>query len=236
MRTRTTQALRRCHDVIWALTAGTSCAMGLLVAVGTSGSAAVASLLVTPLILAAMVVVAARLTELEWRVRPILVGAVVCGLVLVVMMGLTRALGPVSYVVVSMLLLASPLTRDAVRRVLGGRAGRPASVITGVPMPQASSQPPRPLPDDPAFSVPDEMTVVDLCQVWRSSYVALERATSPESRLRVVKIRAIYLDELERRAGPAMHAWLRSGPRAAGDPTRWLTPKASNDPLRALLR
>ena len=42
---------------------------------------------------------------------------------------------------------------------------------------------------------------------------------SIESRLRVVMMRAIYLDEQERRAGPATQAWPRSGARAAGDPS-----------------
>jgi hypothetical protein len=71
------------------------------------------------------------------------------------------------------------------------------------------------------------MTVTDLCLAWRSSYVALEPATSPESRLRVVMMRAIYLDEQERRAGPAIQAWPRSGARSAGDPSRWVTPRQS---------
>lgn len=72
------------------------------------------------------------------------------------------------------------------------------------------------------LEVPDLMTDFDLCQAWRSSYVALQRATSVESRLRVVTIRALYLDELERRAAPAVRTWLASGARAASDPSRYL--------------
>ena len=45
---------------------------------------------------------------------------------------------------------------------------------------------------------------------------------SVESRLRVVAIRAIYLDELERRAGAGFQAWIGSGARAAGDPSRYV--------------
>ena len=80
------------------------------------------------------------------------------------------------------------------------------------------------------------MSAADLCQAWRSSYVALERATSPESRLRGVRMRAIYLVEMERRAGLALQDWLRSGARAAGDPSRWVTRRESTDLSRRPLR
>ena len=76
--------------------------------------------------------------------------------------------------------------------------------------------------DGPPLDVPDLMTDEDLCCAWRSSFVALQRAASVESRLRVVTVRALYLDELERRAGPAVQAWLESGARAASDPSRFL--------------
>jgi hypothetical protein len=76
---------------------------------------------------------------------------------------------------------------------------------------------------DEAFVVPDVMSDEDLCQAWRSSHVALGRATTVSSLLRVVEMRALYLDELERRGGPpALQAWLRSGAHAAADPTRSL--------------
>jgi hypothetical protein len=76
---------------------------------------------------------------------------------------------------------------------------------------------------DETFVVPDVMSDEDPCQAWRSSYVALSRTTSVSSQLRVVHMRVLYLDELERRAGPAaLQAWFRSGARAAGDPARLL--------------
>ena len=228
MRTRTTQALRRCFEVAWVLTAGAGCALGLLVSLDTSGALVVVSLFVATALLAVIVVVTAWLSDLECRVRPILVGASACGLVVVVAMGLGRALGPMSFVIVLVVLLTSPYTFDAVRRARRRGSGRPAPLGAG---PTSTCQTPLPLPDDPGFSIPDQMTVADLCQAWRSSYVALERAM-PDSRLRVVEIRAIYLDELERRAGPAMQAWLRSRPRAAGDPSRWVTGSESTAPMR----
>jgi hypothetical protein len=75
-----------------------------------------------------------------------------------------------------------------------------------------------PLLDDVALAIPDTLQDDDLCLAWCSSYVALERATTWESRLRVVRLRAMYLDEMERRDAVALDAWLGSGARAASRP------------------
>lgn len=61
-----------------------------------------------------------------------------------------------------------------------------------------------------------------LCVAWRASFSALQRARSPMQRLRIVDERRAYLDEIERRSAHGMAAWLASGPRAAGDPTRFV--------------
>jgi hypothetical protein len=61
-----------------------------------------------------------------------------------------------------------------------------------------------------------------LCVAWRASFSALQRASSPTQRLRIVDERRAYLDEIERRTARGMAAWLASGPRAAGDPSRFV--------------
>jgi hypothetical protein len=66
--------------------------------------------------------------------------------------------------------------------------------------------------------VPDVLEDADLCLAWCSSYVALQRAKTAESRLRLVTMRALYLDELERRNPSALAAWLSNGARAAAPP------------------
>lgn len=73
-------------------------------------------------------------------------------------------------------------------------------------------------------AVPDAAELSDdaLCLVWRASFSALQNATSPAQRLRVVEERRVYLDELERRNARGMSAWLASGARAAGDPSRFV--------------
>jgi hypothetical protein len=69
---------------------------------------------------------------------------------------------------------------------------------------------------------PKSLSDNDLCLAWRTSYSALQRATSPSQRLRIVEDRRAYLDELERRNAHGMAAWLASGARAAGDPSRFV--------------
>jgi hypothetical protein len=69
---------------------------------------------------------------------------------------------------------------------------------------------------------PDALSDEALCVAWRASFSALQRASSPAQRLRIVDERRAYLDEIERRSARGMAAWLASGPRAAGDPTRFV--------------
>lgn len=61
-----------------------------------------------------------------------------------------------------------------------------------------------------------------LVLAWRASFSALQRATSPAERARIVETRRAYLDELERRNPPGVAAWLASGARAAGNPRRFV--------------
>ena len=68
------------------------------------------------------------------------------------------------------------------------------------------------------LEVPDMLEDADLCLAWCSSYVALQRAETAESRMRLVLVRALYLDELERRNPAALAEWLSSGARAAAPP------------------
>lgn len=77
-------------------------------------------------------------------------------------------------------------------------------------------------PVEAVLAVTDGLTDSDLCMAWRSSYVALDRATDPSAKLRAVEIREVLLEELGRRDAPGLDAWFRSGARAAGGPDRYL--------------
>jgi hypothetical protein len=72
---------------------------------------------------------------------------------------------------------------------------------------------------------PDPISRMDdhaLCLAWRRSFVALQRSRSLSTRMSIVELRQLYLDELERRNPAGLSAWLESGARAAGDPSRYI--------------
>ena len=69
---------------------------------------------------------------------------------------------------------------------------------------------------------PEALSDEALCLAWRASFSALQRAASPTQQLRIVDERRGYLDEIERRSAHGLAAWLASGPRAAGDLTRFV--------------
>ncbi len=77
-------------------------------------------------------------------------------------------------------------------------------------------------PAVPAMLAPGLLTDAELCRAWRASFTALQRASSPSERLSIIKARRVYLDELERRSPHGLTAWLASGARAAGDPSRFI--------------
>jgi hypothetical protein len=123
--------------------------------------------------------------------------------VTVVILGLAQLIGVASIAVMAVFVVSAPGARAAVAALLAKRRRpQPASRVES-PGDQVALAPVAVLELDEAFVVHDVMTDEDLCQAWRSSYVALGRATTVSSLLRVVEMRALYLDELERRAGPA---------------------------------
>ncbi|MEV0291454.1 hypothetical protein AB0H36_45640 [Kribbella sp. NPDC050820] len=102
-----------------------------------------------------------------------------------------------------------------------GPRGYDGTYPDSVPEPSAPTEP------DPeqvaaARPAPADLSDEELSLAWRASFPALQRATSPAQRLRIVAERQEYLDELERRSPRGLAAWLASGARAAGDPRPYL--------------
>lgn len=67
-----------------------------------------------------------------------------------------------------------------------------------------------------------EMSTDELAVEWGRTYHALSRAGDAAAKMRVVRVRAALLDELERRDSEGIHVWLESECRAAGDPTKYM--------------
>ncbi len=160
-------------------------------------------------------------------------GAAVGGMVVTVA-GWGRVFGPWAFVILLVLVGTSPRLLRAVRQRLAPTQPAPAQDVPAPLRPPRPQRPrrvvstttpttePVPVDEDVDFVVPDQMDDGDICLAWCSSYVALQRVRTAESRLRVVEMRALYLDELERRDPGALGAWMASGARAAGDPRRFL--------------
>jgi hypothetical protein len=72
------------------------------------------------------------------------------------------------------------------------------------------------------------MTDAELCQAWRSSFVALQRVRSPHVRGLIVQTRQVLLDEIDARHPAGLQAWLASGAQAAGGPDRFIDPGAGH--------
>jgi len=150
--------------------------------------------------------------------------------------GLLDLLGPMAFPVMGALVLTQrevyQLLRDKMRQsapepMPGAQESEPvADAPKPTPVearhPTATLAALGPIQDGAGFMVPDTVSVADLCQAWCSSYVALQRARTVGSCLNTVKVRALYLDELERRLGRSVSRWIGSGPRAAEDPGRFL--------------
>lgn len=166
----------------------------------------------------------------EWRRKrlgPVAAAGALAGIAVVAGAGLIDLLGAPALLVLGVLAAACP------RLWVALRSWRPPQQ----PRPSLAARPPEPPETAPAtpykkseltLEVPPEPWLLDdraLCSAWRRSYLVLERHHSPETHLRVVQQRQLYLDELERRNPQGLAAWLASGARAAGDPTRFIVPR-----------
>ncbi|HEY3561488.1 MAG TPA: hypothetical protein VGL05_28685 [Kribbella sp.] len=151
--------------------------------------------------------------------------------------GLGTLLGaPTAVLLVAIVVGGSPYTIRYCLRWLGdhGYLAGPPSPPAGPepPGPESAVRPPsaasapvvvtEPNPEAKVPLAPSALSDEALCLAWRTSFSALQRASSPAQRLRIVDERRAYLDEIERRSARGLAAWLASGPRAAGDPTRFV--------------
>lgn len=130
--------------------------------------------------------------------------------------GIVRLLGAAGLVVIVMFALASPQMLSWVARRFGHATGQSEDLSSGVQTSGAMASE-RFVPQ-----APQSMDDASLCMAWRRSFVALQRASSPGGTWRIVQCRQEYLDEIERRNPEGFSAWLVSGARAAGDPSRYV--------------
>jgi hypothetical protein len=156
--------------------------------------------------------------------RQVAIGAAVGGLVTVAAIGMGVLLGAGPAVMLLMLGIGgSPTVVGFCRR----RLGQAGSDSPSAPPSEPAGQPAEPAAaaaeaGEDAPPQPPALTDAQLCTAWRVSFSALEKASTEQQRLRIVEERQDCLDELERRNPHGLAAWLASGARAAGDPTRFV--------------
>ena len=157
------------------------------------------------------------------------VRTVTLGVVVAAGAGMVVALvGPVGYVVYCMVIMGGAvlLTKRALDRTTGPRdTPQPAEAA-----PWASGEVAIPVSGPGEVTRPvaglslERWSDEELCWAWRRSYAQLMGTTDAEVVSRLAEQRHGYLCELERRHPARFAAWLHSGARAAGDPTRFIRP------------
>jgi hypothetical protein len=209
------------YDVVWPVAAATTAGVGALAALqlplhaviaiwfGCTGILFVARLMeAEPTVVDSLRGVASLLWfGTKW-------GTVVAAGVALCWVGGTGAL-----VAVIGLVLTAPSTlrllatrigdQHPVRQGAGRWAGRAPSATVGLRAADVEAA---------DLEVDDHVTDDDMCRAWRSSYTALSRTSDPAARLRAVEVRALILDELERRDHAGLSAWMDSGARPGSDP------------------
>ena len=165
--------------------------------------------------------------DLRWRAA-VAAGAVI-GYAALGFFGLALLLGMLVVPLLAIVAVSSPTAVVWIRRLVywhktlevppePGAAVREGSWGPSITTSTALSE-----PDDVAGDLPvEELDDAAVCLAWRTSYLALQRLSSSASRLRLVQRRQHCLDELERRNPNGFAAWLASGARAAGDPSKYI--------------
>jgi hypothetical protein len=80
-------------------------------------------------------------------------------------------------------------------------------------------------PSDSLAQACRRFTTLELCLAWQQSCTMSRDTQEPTRRLSLAKVRAAFLDELERRDRPALVAWLQSDTPADQSPLRFFGPR-----------
>ncbi|HWD03229.1 MAG TPA: hypothetical protein VG674_12340 [Amycolatopsis sp.] len=208
---------------VWSSTLGCSvllCAFGVVL-VPMAVLAAVAAVIVVLLSFVSLCVQEAAWVERYFgprnaTARAMATLALVLGVVGLVIATLVVLVGPATALTgTGLLMTAAAWSGWRVR----ASARRPAPA--GVRRPAVRPKPADVPPDDAPVAV-TSLSVDELCLAWRRSFVQLQHTHDEQARQALVAARQAYLDELERRDRLGFAKWLDSGPRAAGDPSRFV--------------
>ncbi|WP_457205061.1 hypothetical protein [Nocardioides sp. P5_C9_2] len=221
---RLRRAVARGAGIVWVGTAGLTLAVGVMAAIAMLGWAATCGLFLLVAASGWLWCGLRWLLEEDPGTLRLRAAGLVPAMGVVSAIGLLGLLGLAAVPLAAVLAVAHPAVRRWIRVAVGPERWARITPTRVRSDPVATTPGARALPmvEEPELVVTDELTDGDLCEAWRSSYVALQRARTDASRLRAVEMRALYLDDLERRLGDDFARWMRSLPRAAEDPRRFL--------------
>lgn len=119
---------------------------------------------------------------------------------------------------------SSPWAQNWFRTWSGHHTAHPPRAVENELQKAFHQDAPAPTPNPLSYSQSSvrELSDGELCHEWRRSFLVLKAAYSQGEFSRVVAVRQLLLDEIERRSPAALNAWLISGARAAGGPDRFL--------------
>lgn len=209
------QRWARVHDRVWSAMTGTVIALGLYASVHAWGSMPALATFLSAATLGGVchLSIASLATPDTVAWRHITVGALVVGALTLAVGGLVAIAGSAAVWVMVLLGLTWSGWPALVRRLRPARSSPRTTKPDHPALPEPVAE-----TGQASLEIPDRIEDADLCLAWRSSFVALQRATTVESRLRIVLVRALYLDELERSNPAAFVDWLSASPRAATSP------------------
>jgi hypothetical protein len=225
------QRPKRGESPLWWAVTSASALVGIMVAWLELGTRELMTcgVLATLLVMCGVVAVRGQRVRSSSWIRHSVVG----GVLSTAAVGLVMGLGLAGVIWILALTVTARAVRARVLARLVGDRDRPGADQPSTPRPAPAEGPATTIVPPPA-ATELSATLRDLddealCLAWRRSFVHLQRATSPSSRLCYVQQRQRILDELERRSPDGLAAWLASGCRAAGNPLPYLVRSRSRD-------
>jgi hypothetical protein len=213
---------------MWSISAGVVAGIGLGLALIAVPVGAIAALLIFGLLVGSALTWALRKDAAARPIGRAFVGGALSGGVMVVVGGLSAALGIIGLLVVLVLVLTSPVFLEWLRRRLS-RGQRAASSPE-----QPTTKTLRPSPGTDRTSVggaathalftidPSVLDDATLCAAWQISNVVLEYSNATDIN-QLMEIRRQLLDELQRRHPATFSSWLAAAPGATDDLTSYFT-------------
>jgi hypothetical protein len=230
------------YQLIWRLFAGAVVAVGIVLEVLTHPISTVIALSALSVGIAVCVGLGMRVGEGEAAVPVRTTFATIAKATMLAIAGLTALVGLSTLGAMTMLFVAAAVVTTSppfVAKVFGidvyveprsrGAQAMPEEEQWRFAPPVEMEKPSSMNVAELATTDVEAMETRELVRDWRRSYVALEQAVDPATKMALVQARQAFLDELERRNPHGLHEWLESGARAAGDPTKYMAPGGDDE-------